>query len=598
MGLFKRRPEIRVFAPRAVATGRSFEVSVVLDCPAKVPVDAVHVTFEARVTVAETGAVVPLLAARVSPCSGRELAAGTHHLRARFSLPADAPGSYDGASLRVDYVIGVHVDIPWWPDARRSFTQWVVAAPPSRRARTPRVWVSNLDGPRLARPYLEASLASPVARPGGDLRGSVAFAHTDRFEYRGLRFELVAIEGLGPAKAPTSRHTRVLRTWRMPLTDVHEQRPSLFVLRLPSQGLVSGIDHARVCVRWSLDISADVPWSRDPSLRIPIEVVTDPVPDDAPVPAPVPVGTERLALIWRDVAERTDMRWHEERLSGEFGAVRVELRRERVTETAKIQLVARLTPAFDAGLMVDRRRGRRVRGVGRRLGARDPGHLAVLSEGFDAVLRRQASILALTDLEGPALRLEAPTAGARQRDVLEVAQAAVALARSLDADLSRMGPPQDLAGEQAARWRAAATAVQGRFIPPAVAVWAPLPATSAWDVRPDALRITAMRGADHRIAAICVEVTAPLPIDRRHHVSWTRGDPDPGVPLIRTRSRSARDPLGTGTEAWEGVNTVAVERGRLRLTMPPERDPVEAAGLARAMIAALERMLGVDGPYR
>jgi len=601
MPLFKRRPRIRLFTPRMVRAGEPFDVRVELECTAAVPVDAVNIAFETHGTYPEAlGQASALMRAKASVWSGGEMPEGVTRLRARFVLPPETPGTYLGTMLRINHAIHVHVDIPWWPDARQSFVQPVQGVMRQDRPTRPQLWVSKLEGPHDARPYLEASLASGIARPGGTLRGSVAFAHTDRFDYRGLKFTLVAREGVLSGKTVAAAYDRAVRSWRMPLREVHEQRPTDFLLRLPDHSLSAGFEFAGTFVRWYLDVAADVPWTRDPSLRIPLAVATEPPDPHGPRPTPVPVGTERLALVWQNVAKLAGLRWTDERLEGSAGRVGVDVRRERIG--SKIQLVVRLEPAGDVRLRV--LAGRRRHGHAA-LTARDRDHNNVLLEILDPAFE-SVSAIRLVDLEGDVLRFEAPTAGVRQEDVRAVAVGAVAMANALDQALDRMDAPHDLTAARVEAWRRAARTVGGRWFAAAVRIDAPLPARLA-ELGPGAsasrsamvtspgILIRRRYGTDDRVAALEIEAITPLVVDRRHHARWTRGDP----PLpVHAHHAAPRRWLGGLGPLWPAINTFEVGARGLTATVPPDTDPSVAAELAQALVRALETILGVDDPYR
>ncbi len=334
MSLIKHRPEIKLFAPRVIVAGTPFSARVVLECEHAVPIDEIEVELLGTGVWYSTSQygqhrnTLPFSRWVAHPVkSRRELSPGTHELSVSFELPRDIPTSYGGRTLSVEWTIRVNVDIPWWPDARATFAVHVSSPPPDDETPPPRrVFASSSRGPSPRKPYAEVSLGTTTVHSGGRLHGRVAFANTSTNQYQALRLALVAVETVPGLLSSWSQHNQVAR-WVVSLDSPAEDAPIDFALSLPT-GLVPGFATRKLSIEWFLEVRVDVAWSLDTKLWIPITVVGQRAEGAGEMAAPLAVGSQRLALVWREAARQSGYNYADGELTREIGICRLVVRRE------------------------------------------------------------------------------------------------------------------------------------------------------------------------------------------------------------------------------------------------------------------------------
>jgi len=194
--LIKHRPQVTLHAPRYLVPGESpvLEARVAAERP--VPVDYVRVDLSGteRATHGsgknQTTHRTSVLALAANVLGETELPAGTHRFPCRFDLPADLPPSYDGRRVGTEYTATVRVSIPWWPDRVERYVMTVVPAPVAARETEPRVWSSDVHGPRGKEPHVEVGLARDVVVPGDVLSGTVALSNVAHNRYEAVQLTL------------------------------------------------------------------------------------------------------------------------------------------------------------------------------------------------------------------------------------------------------------------------------------------------------------------------------------------------------------------------------------------------------------------------
>ncbi len=125
---------------------------------------------------------------------GGKLPQGRFHFSCCFTVPVDAPPSYESCRARTSYRVVVKAAIPWWPDAEASF--WVVMASPGVQfaLAPPRPYSSNPYGPVGSEAHIDCSLSSDRFLVGQFLTGTVAIYNVSHNRYRKLVVSLVARE--------------------------------------------------------------------------------------------------------------------------------------------------------------------------------------------------------------------------------------------------------------------------------------------------------------------------------------------------------------------------------------------------------------------
>ncbi len=512
--LIKRRPEIMLYAPRAVRAGGELRARVHLRCPEDVPIKAVDVelqgVFSSFLQHQENGGSREqvYLRQRARVAGEGELEGGDHAYDTVFRLPATLPASYDGHDIRIQYLIAVHVDIPWWPDARASFVIKVMAPDLDAPVAKPRVFASAAGGAPGAKPYLEVSLGGTDVLSGGMLRGAVALANLSTNDYRAIEIGLVAVESIHQRSGRYTYHRKV-RGWRLPVQAVAEGEPQRFTLSLP-EGLVPGFEIRACSVRWFLDVRANVAWSRDPRVWIPLTVRASGIVDEGQVRAPLAVGSERVMLVWQSVAQARDLVFADGVLRWRGGDVELALAREHRGREGALLCGTLSFPELGIGLKAEKGQ----------LTSRDPAQAEWLAEELGAAL----TVLLPATADDASLVFELHDAGQDRATLLLFVDGLLALAKLLGPALGAVPPPASMV-EHVPAWASAAQALGLRFRPGPMALrgrvdGCAVEVRTGWDI--DGL-------PDQTI----FELVPARPIDGRHHLSWFHGEalPESTLPI-------------------------------------------------------------------
>lgn len=558
----KRRPSIQLLAPAVVSAGAPFQMSAILDCPAPLPVGAVDIEmlgvgrFDGDQSSLGFGGIPFSRHLARTLDAPRELAPGRHTLAGRFVLPADAPASYRGRRLSIDWTARVHVDIPWWPDARARFRMRVATRglEPASSARL--VYTSREEGPRGHAPYAEVSLASDEIRPGGRIEGRVALANTGHNAYRALRFTLMAEESFEQGIVSATSHHSVGQ-WRIVLGDVRENEPIPIDLRVPSE-ITPGFRTRCFGLRWFLVLQPEVAWSIDTKLWIPLRVRTDPEPVQVPM-RPLAVGSERLELVWRAAAQQSGYDYVSERLERAVGRFVATIQRDTLRRGRRGLIAEARLGDLDIGLRLHR-------GC---LRARDPGQSEVLAEHTDDAAA--ACSLAMADDEW--LRCETPATGTRIAPIADLARSFASLLEALARAHAELPAPADMQ-DMVGAFRGAARRLGAELD------------LASMDIRGHRDEIPfgleTRWASDGALACTELWVRPLLPIDARLHGVWVETDGSDGVP----------EPLRS---LHAGARALEVDRQRLRIELPPRPADLDAVVGRLEELLALAARLSLRG---
>ncbi len=210
-----------------------------------------------------------------------ELPRGTHDVLLEVDLPEDLPETFEAKKVKVAYEATIHLDIP----AGRDFRHAVRFALPPASAdddldpkplaiRYPedsgRGFFDSVFGPEVS---IRVELASEVVRRGGALTGELEVLFPDKpAKVQAIVCRLIRRES-SQAQSHKDRHKETIVTERLP------QQPrtsnSLFAsfeVRLPAE-MVPTCSGAKFDIAHELAVSLDVPWAKDPTIRIPVTVV-------------------------------------------------------------------------------------------------------------------------------------------------------------------------------------------------------------------------------------------------------------------------------------------------------------------------------------
>lgn len=563
VALLKTRPEIALFAPRALAAGGSFEARVVLRCAEAVPVDEITLELVGSgvwFTSSQHGqhrnerTVVRLVGRPLTSLA--ELPPGEHEYRVSFSLPPDSPPSYSGGFLKIEWEYRVRASIPWWPDAKATFVAHVAPRADVASTERPRVFVSNIEGPQGTKPYAEVSLGEAIS--GQELEGTVALSNTAYNDYQAIELRLVSKESV-PSVFSQHTVTHKHATWRLPLSSPAENELIRFRVQLPS--IVPGFETEQLSVSWALEVRLCLSWALDEKLWVALVVQHRAVADAAEVSAPLAVGSDRLANVWRQAARDSGFNYRDGRLSREVGAARLVIRREHRGRRG-IRLVAEaLYPDLDLGL-------RAVKG---RIRCRDAAQAQVLAQHTDAALSGST----LEHVDDERLVCSVDDAGSRLEPVAQLATAFVRLWEAFERAREALPAPADMA-DALPQFRAAARRLGGELD------------VASMDIRgsrheiPFALEV---QWDGEHVARTVLEVRPTLPIDGRWHHDG---------PLDAEQPRpEGLDPL------LEGVRAVAIDEARVRLVFEPcGADVLPLVDRLEALIGVARRLSGQGTGYR
>ena len=302
----RSRPKVKTYLrPAIAAPGSALDVEVLLTSASETPIDFVELRLEGRESVqfGKYGASHVFLRQKVEH-GARTLGVGEHRLAGRFQLPPGLMPSYRGSAANVLYALDVHVSIPWWPDRRQRF-MIPVAPRPAQFPPTPKTFLSTLEGPKGAAPFLEVSLDSTTLEVGGELAGAVSVSNTRRASIRGVDLVLVgterATQGYGSTEALRVR-------WRLLERPPEEGLPVPFRVVL-GRGIGVGLIGSLFELTWHLEAIADVVWGFDARLLMPVTLVPPATAAAGPKDPRrwvAPVGRERRALTWATVVLRPE----------------------------------------------------------------------------------------------------------------------------------------------------------------------------------------------------------------------------------------------------------------------------------------------------
>ena len=277
------------------------------------------------------------------------------------------------------------------------------------------------------------------------------------------------------------------------------------------------------------------------------------------VRAPPEVGSERVAALWRQVGAASGLTLVDGILTGASGGARVSVWRELSGRRGPIVIGEIDLPDLRIGLRLD---GRRM--LPR---ARDQRHGELLAERLHSAFR-EAGAVSATDLH---IRCAARGSGTRKGPLAAFVNAVVDLARQLAAVRAELPASGRLAGEMDV-WSAAARALGARLEAAGPSLRGerdglPFEIGVAWsdEGEPESLEVV---------------VSAPAPIDQRHHLRWHEWDPRPDDGAIDRACQVAR--------------SLAIERAAIRAAYARDVGVDRAAAELPVLIALMGQL--VRGP--
>jgi hypothetical protein len=592
MALIKHRPDVRLLLPGPLLTGSPAEFIVELDCSKPVPVDAVSLRLFGDIVWFATNEygrhhsksrfvdhAVPLITEQT------ELGIGVHRLRAQLHLGEQLPGTWTGERISIEYAVKVHVDIPWWPDKRAMFAVRLADAREALVDDEPTVYVSHPGGPPGKAPYLEVSLGQRSMHAGGLLWASAALGNVESNHYRKLQVKLLAQETYPNSLGGNHVHEHALARWTVDI-DAHtdELQPIPFSVELP-RGLIPAFDLRGCQLRWFVQINADVAWGVDPKLRVPIIVQPAVIADSAEIAAPLAVGSERLRLIWSEVAHEHQLELDHDRLRGARSEVAIEVRRD--TDDGHTRVLGRLAFAsLGVGLRCHRERRGLLGALATELVTRDDEQTRLVTERLSSEISASEYELLTADDQHIAIAFE--HAGLELDQLSTFVAWLIGLAARVAA-LPAALPMPAVMREHAHAWERGAKALGARL----------RMAEPRLELERDDLRVSLVCSYDDdgqlRATELALEPgrASGLMIPTRLQLSWF------GDTAVPEHELDLRD-LATAP-TWASSNRVAVliEAERVRVFLPaPLPDPLLERERIEALLELGRQLRGEQGPYR
>lgn len=334
------RPDVALFLRPAVAiAGEEVLVEAVLKSRSETPVDSITMTLRGLESAGYngTGYYRRTIVAQRAAFGPRKLERGDNRVSARFPLPPDAPPSYRGRILVVDYELELDVKIPWWLDRNQKFV-----VPVNRRAvpaepAPPKVYCNRQRTPGAL--YMEATLDDVRVEQGGAIAGVVSFANVASARVKRVELVFHARESIGPPGAPPLAQFDGA-TYVSTVLDraPREGEDARFRVAFPADAVMSFQSH-HGRVDWTIAIVAVVSFGENVAIIVPINVVPATRGGRQRRRAELPpVGRERRAAVLNAAARRLEL---------DFDAGREELR----SHAAHATLSIRLEPHSDKGLL-------------------------------------------------------------------------------------------------------------------------------------------------------------------------------------------------------------------------------------------------------
>jgi hypothetical protein len=478
--LIKTRPKIRLTLPEWAHAGDRVVAEVILEAKRAVPIRFVHCTLEGLQRSSWGGGnqqrtyKAPIIALRAEPCGERELPKGTSRFRCSFDLSDDIPPTYNGSRATIEYIVQVHVSVPWWPDARDRFVLLVRPEPQKTRGAGRSLHSTQPEGPAGDEPHIEFSLNETRLLPGDTVRGELALANVGYNRYRTARLSLVGKETIATG---SGRAVGTLTPWRYAIeVDVQkaaEGEPIPFAMKLP-EDVMPTFSAVVTKLAWHFEIEVKIAWGKTLTAQVPVRLLPRESKRATPKSrnAVLTVGNPRVKAVWQEVAEEHGARFDEETstLVGNVGDVSIEVSREHRGGDG-IFVVARvayrsLHIAIDGGLATGLRR---VFDRGFSVGdkAWDRRHYLAGREerqvvGFMTALMPVLSKLRLADISDDELVVEVRHAGVARASLARFVAGAIGVAENVERARRRIPIPAKMKGTTKS-WQALAKRLGGKL---------------------------------------------------------------------------------------------------------------------------------------
>lgn len=582
----RSRPEVlEMMVTRAARAGDSVEVRCVLKSGSVTPVDAITLRLQGterfRLGPSQVPAVLRSIVDQIATLRAKsELTEGQHDFKARFRLPADASPTYLGRCILIDYVLTLHVDIPWWPDLKKEYTVNVAPAVFGRPRRAPVAQTTAKGGDE---PFIELTIDDTVLQPGDALTGALALGNLRGRKVRGLRMALVAIEDV---KGRTTQRGEEYPAHFAP-DVVREGKEFPFRFTIPKT-VPPGFQTPISSLGYAVEVRAEVAWQKDIVHHVPLTLAAMDTPPEGVQSRPR-LGMERWRAVWEHagaplglgLADPEDLR-----LEGSIAGVRTAVFVD--PDADQTSFAAELTwTSWGIDLRV---RTRRVSllvpdpegdGFGRRykVHGRDPGQVRPL---FAAPLRKALLAFEEAYVDDRHARVKSKTAGLDQPHIGRFLQDVARLAAELSSAASRVPPPMGLA-EALPAWRAFAAELGAELT---------VGSMSLTGGTLDGARFEVETLFEDRVSPARSRVTLAIDPPLSSETDWY----DPMT--YRAAPPGTLEITGEITK-WAVATRIRPEAYEVEVPMPAE-DPASLRPKMETMLALIKRLRGEKsaGPYR
>jgi hypothetical protein len=349
------RPDVDVQMPASAHPGDEIFVELGVLSQSDTPIDFIDLTFTGEESAGgEAGnpslrEVRPIVHSNQRLREKGTLAAGTHRFRARFVVPAEAPASYMGVRVNIQYGVRLHVSIPWWPDLTETYE---LIVEPHGSAR-PKPQAATTTSARGNEAFIELSLTDTELAPNDDVTCAFAVGNTQGRSGLGVEVALVATE-----HARSTSITQLAEQFRFVVPTVFDASKNggqvPFQFRIPKD-VVPSFESPWCKLTWAVHAALRGGWGDIATCAIPVRIERHQVPRKGETARP-DVGTARWRRAWEEAGAPFGLSLQSKQLALE--GARADVRLEVVFDQSEDEtaLIATLRyPSLGLGLSAEQR---------------------------------------------------------------------------------------------------------------------------------------------------------------------------------------------------------------------------------------------------
>lgn len=478
----RSRPYITLKVPSSVHPGDDIKIGIRVESTSETPIDYIDVDLSGREAARDeqnTAFEYKTIVAKTSRlCEKMVLGEETYRFETTLKIPPDAPFSYTGYLSDIQYAVGVHVAIPWWPDATERTDLIVAPRPEPRPEREPIASTGEAKG----RPFIEIALDDRVYAPGEEIFGAVALGDIGGRSLQGVSLSLIGLEQLRLRYQVTYEAHRTTTFLKASRSDEGRELP--FVFRIP-RVITPAFNHGVITLSWAFE--ARVLGLEEAIRTVPIRIGAFSSPRPSRGPERRPIGSGRWRDVWSQAAAKLGLSLdaRELKMHGSMEELSTSIRMDRESDGTPA-LEARFTwPSWEIGLRIGPSSLR-----ARVFGADEDGFGRYRVEGRDQAQARAAMTAPLREAllafdavemhdEGAVVRVQDP---GKELPALEGFGTQVRRLAAAICEASAEVPPPAALATGAPQWSVLAEELDGRFVPGSVAIRAASFEGGAFDI--------------------------------------------------------------------------------------------------------------------